>query len=143
MKFTRNNQGLSLTELLISIVIISTALVPIIGFYNSSLRQTNNTNQKSRVMFLAEEEMEKFVSLGYRDPSLECFATTAGNVSFFEKNEFLVKTNIVFIDPMTMELPELYPVNNEDDTNLKRITVSVARKDNQGGQVNLVYYKSP
>lgn len=143
MSFKRNNQGLSLVELLISIVIITTALVPIIGFYNSSLRHTSNANQRSRVMFLAEEEMEKIVSLGYRDPSLQCFATTAGNVNFYEKEEFLVKTQVVFVDPTTMELPELYPVNDEDDTKLKRVTVSVARKDKQGGQVNLVYYKSP
>ena len=87
--------------------------------------------------------MEKFVSIEYRDPSLECYATTAGNVNFYEKNEFLVKTQVVFIYPMTMELPDLYPVKSEEDTKLKRITVSVARKDAQGGQVNLVYYKSP
>ena len=143
MKFSRNHQGVSLAELLVSVVIISVILVPIIGFYNSSLRQTSASNQKSRIKFLAEEEVEKFISIGYRDPSLECFATTGGNISFLERQEFLIKTNVVFIDPMTMELPTLYPVNDEDDTNLKRITVSVARKDGQGGQVNLVYFKSP
>ena len=55
MRFIRNNQGVSLVELLISVVIISVVLVPIIGFYNSSLRQTSISNQKSRVSFLAEE----------------------------------------------------------------------------------------
>ena len=143
MSYLRNNQGLSLTELLISVVVISMMLVPILGFYNSSLRQTNITNQRSRVTFLAEEEMEKIISIPYKDPSLDCYATTAGNVSFYERNEFLVKTQVVFIDPSTMDLPKLYPVNQDEDTNLKRITVSVARKDKQGGQVNLVYYKSP
>jgi len=143
MKFSRNHQGVSLAELLVSVVIISVILVPIIGFYNSSLRQTSASNQKSRIKFLAEEEVEKFISIGYRDPSLECFATTGGNISFLERQEFLIKTNVVFIDPMTMDLPELYPVNEEDDTNFKRITVSVSRKDGMGGQVNLVYYKSP
>ena len=143
MNSLRNNQGVSLAELLISVVIISTILIPIISFYNASLRQTNLSNQKSRVMFLAEEESEKLISLEFNDPSLDCYATTAGNTNFLERDEFLIKTHVVFIDPMTMDLPELYPVNKEESTNLKRITVSVARKDGQGGQINFVYYKSP
>lgn len=143
MKYSRNNLGISLVELLISVVIIASVLVPIIGFYTSSLRQTNNSNQKSRIKFLAEEEMEKFISIPYTDPTLECYSSTAGNTQFYEREEFLVKTNVVFIDPLTMELPDLYPNKEDEDTKLKRITVSAARKDKQGGQVNLIYYKSP
>jgi prepilin-type N-terminal cleavage/methylation domain-containing protein len=143
MKWLRDNSGVSLIELLISVAIISVALVPIIGFYNSSLRQTSIVNQQTRVKFLAEEEMEKFISVEYEDASLQCYSTREGNLSFFERNEFLVKTQVVFIDPMTMDLPDIYPNKKENDTNLKRITVSVSRKDGQGGQVNLVYFKSP
>lgn len=139
----RNPSGLSLIELLLSIVIISTILVPILNFYNSALRNTNETQQKTKLKFLAEEEMEKFISLEYNDSSLQAFASSGGRTNFFERGDYLVKTHIVLIDPETGEIPELYPTQASEDTFLKRITVSVARKDKSGGQVDLIYLKSP
>ncbi len=139
----RNNLGVSLLELLIAAAIISTLLVPILGFYNYSIRQNNRTKEETRVKFLAEEELEKYVALRYHDPMLDVYGSTAGRTNFYEIDAFIVKSNVVFIDPETGEIPELYPVNKLQDTFLKRIIVSASRKDKNGGQVDLVYYKSP
>jgi len=139
----RNQQGVTLVELLISIAIISTVLVAILNFYNLSLKQSNKFLQETKLKFLAEEEMEKVISLPYNDPSLEAYGSTAGLTQFYERAEFLVKTNVVHIDPRTGEIPDIYPVNKEQETFLKRITISAARKDRMGGQVDVVYLKSP
>lgn len=140
---SRNNSGLTLVELLISLVVISFALVPIINFYNYYLRETNNTHQLTRLKFLAQEEMERVIALNYRDSSLDCFSNTAGRTSFYERDDFLVKTNIVFIDPETGEKPDLYPSSDEDDTQLKKVTISVSKQNPESDQVDLIYFKSP
>jgi competence protein ComGC len=139
----RESSGLSLIELLISIVIISTILVPILNFYNAAIRNTSATQQKTKLKFLAEEEMEKYISLEYNDQSLQAFASSGGRINFYEHGDYLVKSHIVLIDPETGEIPDLYPTQARDDTFLKRVTISVARKDKLGGQVDVIYLKSP
>jgi hypothetical protein len=67
----------------------------------------------------------------------------AGKTSFYEKDDYIVKVNVILLDPATGEVPEIYPVSREQDTRLKRITVSVARRDRVGGQVDMIYLKSP
>jgi hypothetical protein len=118
-------------------------VVPIINFYNAALKNTTSTQETTKLKFIAEEEMEKFISLEYNDRVLQAFSNSTGVTNFFERGEYLVKTNIIFIDPATGEVPELYPVQEKDDTFLKQITVSVARKNRVGGQVDLIYLKSP
>jgi prepilin-type N-terminal cleavage/methylation domain-containing protein len=139
----RSNQGVTLVELLISLVIISFALIPIVNFYNFYLRETNRTHQETRLKFLAQEEMERFIALDYRNSSLDCFGNTGGRTNFYERDDFLVKTNIVFIDAETGEIPEIYPASTEDDTLLKRITVSVSKQNQNSSQVDFIYFKSP
>jgi prepilin-type N-terminal cleavage/methylation domain-containing protein len=139
----RSNQGLSLLELLVTVVILSMIVVPIINFYNAALRNTVKTQETTKLKFLAEEEMEKFISLEYNDRLLQAFSNSTGVTNFFERGEYLIKTNVIFIDPATGEVPELYPNQEKDDTFLKQITVSVARKNRMGGQVDLIYLKSP
>jgi hypothetical protein len=140
---SRNEFGLSLLELLVTVVILSMIVVPIINFYNAALKNTTSTQETTKLKFIAEEEMEKFISLEYNDRVLQAFSNSTGVTNFFERGEYLVKTNIIFIDPATGEVPELYPVQEKDDTFLKQITVSVARKNRVGGQVDLIYLKSP
>jgi Tfp pilus assembly protein PilE len=140
---TKNQRGTTLVELLISIVIISFVLIPIVNFYNYYLRQTNKTNQETRLKFLAQEEMERFIALDYRNSALDCYGNTGGRTNFYERDDFLVKTNVVFMDPETGERPDIYPANSEDDTQLKKITVSVSKKNQGSSQVDYVYFKSP
>lgn len=143
MSKTRNQLGLSLIELLISITIIATILTVIINFYNYSLRQSSIKNIQNKLRFIAKEEMEKLISLPYHSRYLEVFGSFGGKTNFFERDNYIIKSNIVFINPETGDIPETYPLNKNQDTHLKRLTVSVARKDKLGGQVNLVYLKSP
>ncbi len=140
---SRRADGFTLVELLVTLVILTSLLVPILGFFNSSFKQNVQSKEYTRMRFLAEEEMEKLISLAYDDAQLDAFATLSGRTSFFEAGDFVVKTNIVFLDGETGNLPDRYPLRKEEDSFLKKITVSVARKDKLGGQVDLVYFKSP
>ena len=139
----RSSKGVTLLELLMSVVVISFALIPILNFYNFYLRQTNNTHQETRLKFLAQEEMERFIALDYRNEALDCFGNTSGRTNFYERDDFLVKTNVVFLDPETGERPELYPVSEEDDTQLKKVTISVSKQSAGSEQVDFIYFKSP
>ncbi len=139
----RSNKGISILELLVTVVITVTVITVIINFYNLALRKTNRFQQQSKLKFLAEEEMEKFISIRYDDSSLSAFSNPGGITNYYEKGAFLVKTHVVFLDPKTLLPPEKYPNKKLDDTYLKKITVSTARKDQLGGQVDLVYFKTP
>lgn len=87
--------------------------------------------------------MERFVALDYRNSALDCYGNTAGRTDFYERDDFLVRTNVVFMDPETGERPELYPSSEKDDTQLKKIIISVSKKDQGSSQVDFVYFKSP
>lgn len=106
---SRNEFGLSLLELLVTVVILSMIVVPIINFYNAALKNTTTTQETTKLKFIAEEEMEKFISLEYNDRVLQAFSNSTGVTNFFERGEYLVKTNIIFIDPATGEVPSFIP----------------------------------
>jgi prepilin-type N-terminal cleavage/methylation domain-containing protein len=139
----RNDSGVTLIELLVSLVVITSVLIPILNFFNSTLRQNNQDRELTKIRFLAEEELERVVSLTYDDSSLDAFGNSTGQTAFFEHDKYLVKQTVVLIDPETGEIPERYPYQKSDDTFLKRITISAAKQDKLGGQVDLVYLKSP
>lgn len=141
--FKRNNSGVTLVELLVSLAVIATILIPILNFFNSTLRQNNQDRELTKIRFLAEEELERVISLPYDDPSLDAFGNSTGQTAFFEHDKYLIKQNVVLIDPETGEIPERYPFQKSDDTFLKRVTISTAKQDKLGGQVDLVYLKSP
>lgn len=141
--YKRNSSGVTLLELLVSLVVITTVLITILNFYNTSIKHNSRIRELTNVKFLAEEELEKIISLPYDDKSLDTFGSSLGRTSFAERDNYIVKTHIVFIDPETGDIPERYPFQSKDDTQLKRVIISVARKDKLGGQVDLTYYKSP
>ncbi len=142
-RYRRNSSGVTLIELLVSLVVITTVLIPILNFFNSTLRQNNQDRELTKIRFLAEEELERVISLPYNDSSLDAFGSSLGQTLFMERDEYLIKQTVVLIDPETGEIPERYPFYKADDTFLKRITISAAKKDKIGGQVDLVYLKSP
>lgn len=143
MKSPRSASGVTLVELLVAIAIISSAVISILHFYNQALRNNLKSQERTSLKFLAESEMEKLISLPYDDNSLEVFANPQGRVYFYEKNNYVIKVHVVLIDPVTGEIPEPYPFGADQDTLLKKFTVSVARKDALAGQVDLIYFKSP
>ncbi len=143
MRYSRNSAGVTLTELLVSLVVIATILIPILNFFNSTLRQNNQDRELTKIRFLAEEELERIISLPYNDASLDALGNSSGKTDFYERGQYIVKTNVVLIDPETGEIPERYPYNKIDDTFLKRVIISAAKQDKLGGQVDLVYLKSP
>lgn len=143
LRYIRDNKGVTLIELLVSLVVITSVLIPILNFFNSTLRQNNQDRELTKIRFLAEEELERVVSLPYDDSSLDAFGSSLGQTAFFEHDKYLVKQTVVLIDPETGEIPEQYPFQKSDDTFLKRITISAAKQDKLGGQVDLVYLKSP
>lgn len=139
----RDSSGLTLIELLVSLVVITMSLIPVINFFNATLRQNNQARELTKIKFLAEEELERLISLNYKHPSFAALGNSKGASTFTERGDYLIKTTIVYIDPETGQVPEKYPVRESEDTNLKQITVSAARRDKLGGQVNMVYIKSP
>ena len=142
-KKMRNNKGVTLLELLVTLVIISGILTGILSFYNSSLKSNLRAQVRSELKFLAEEELERLLSLSYDADELNVFGSLVGRTNFFEDEAYIIKTVVIFIDPETGDVPEEYPLDETTDTKLKKITVSVARKDGLAGQVNMINFKTP
>ncbi len=144
VNYSRSNSGLSLIEILIALAIISTVLISILGFYNYSLRAELRSKNQTELKYLAEQEMERMVALPYSSPELDCYGAFAGRINYYIRDDkYLIKTTVVFMDPDSGEVAENVPRNNKEDTHLKKIIVSVARLDAQGGQIDLTTFKSP
>jgi prepilin-type N-terminal cleavage/methylation domain-containing protein len=144
LKSRRSNSGLSLLEILIAIAIISTALVAILGFYNYAIRAGLKSKGQTELKYIAEQEMERLMSLPYSSAELDSYGAFAGKVSYVIKNEtYLIKSTVIFMDPDSGETAENVPRNPREDTHLKKIIVSAARVDGVGGQIDLVTFKSP
>lgn len=140
----RSASGLSVLELLISITIITTVLVTILGYYNSSIKYGLKSRARSELKYIAESEMERLLSLPYSSPTLDCYGLPVGKTDFrIDQEKFLIKTNVVFLDPDTGDIPNEIPTSREDDTHLKRLTVSAARVDGLGSQIDLINFKTP
>ncbi len=140
----RSVSGLSLVELLISVAIISTALVSILGFYNYAIRAGMISRGQTELKYIAEQEMERVLSLPYSSPELDCYGAFAGKVDYVIKQEkYLIKTVVIFMDADSGEVAENVPRGRRDDSHLKKIIVSAARIDGVGGQIDLVTFKSP
>jgi len=139
----RSSSGITLMELLVSLVIISSSLVAILSVYSTTIRLNLQNEARSRSKFYAEQEMERLLSLPYVSRELDAYGSFNGTTQLFEYKGYIIKTKIIFFDPTTGLPPEIYPFNEKEDPNLKELTVSVVRKDGLGGQVDLINYKSP
>lgn len=138
----RNQSGQSLIELMVSIVIITTALSGIIAIFPYVIQKNVRIQMQTQAINIAQSEMEKLRSLGYFDEELNAFGTIEGMVTIKPQDNYLIRTTVKYLDPKTGQTPETYPTETKDDTGLKEITVSVKRKDNVGSQANLVTYFS-
>lgn len=140
----RSMSGLSIIELLIALAIISTALISILGFYSYAIRSGMKSKGQTELKYVAEQEMERLLSLPYSSSDLDCYGAFAGKVDYQIKNDtYLIKTTVIYMDPDSGEVSENAPRGPREDTHLKKIIVSAARVDGVGGQIDLVTFKSP
>ena len=139
----RHDKGLSLIELMLTIAIATTALSAIIGYIANSTRSDLKNQSRSKLLYMAQEEMEKKLALAYDSSSLNCFGNNQGRVEFVDRGDYISKVSIVFLNPQTGTIPEPYPIENIDDTHLKQIIVSVVRKDGLTEQIDLINFKTP
>lgn len=143
MKNIRTSSGITLMELLVSIVIVSSALVAILSVYSTTMRLNLQNEARSRAKFYGEQEMERLLSLSYFSDELSAYGSFNGTTRLFEYKDYIIKTKVVYLDPTTGKVPEVYPFGEEEDPNLKEVTVSVIRKDGLGGQIDIINYKGP
>jgi prepilin-type N-terminal cleavage/methylation domain-containing protein len=138
----RSESGVTLTELMVSLVITSVILVAILSFYGTSIRQNLVDKARSEIKFLAEQEMEKLLSLPYDSNTLGAFSSERSDVYELNTN-FIVKRKIAILDPEKGTVKDPYPNSKEEDPHLKQITISVTRKDGLGGQIDMINFKTP
>ena len=138
----RNKSGQSLIELMVSIVIITTALSGIIAIFPYIIQKNVRIQMQNQEINIAQNELEQLRAHRYFSPELDALGGIDGMVSIKAVNNFLVRVTVKYIDPKTGASPETYPTDISKDTGLKEVTVSVKRKDNVGFQTNLVTYFS-
>ncbi|GEM_PF-1589573 len=138
----RNQSGQSLIELMVSIVIITTALSGIVAIFPYIIQKNVRIQKQNEAVYKAQNEWEKLRALNYFDPDLDALGSPDGMVTIKPEGDYLIRVTVKYVDPKTAKAPTEYPNVIAQDTGLKEITVSVKRKDNIGAQVNLVTYFS-
>ena len=138
----RSESGQSMIELMVSIVIITTALSGIIALFPYIIQKNARIQIQGQAVNLLQSETEKLRALRYYDPQLDALGGGQGVSSLKAEGPYLVRIAVRYLDPKTSLPPDAYPLDISQDTGLKEVTVSVKRKDNVGSQVNLVTYFS-
>lgn len=138
----RNQYGQSLIELMVSVVIITTALAGIIAIFPYIIQKNARIKMQAEAVNIAESELERLRSLSYFDDELNAVGSSEGNIMIRNVGNYLLRLTVKYIDPKSGKEPEKYPSLISEDTGLKEITVSVKRKDNVGSQVDLITYFS-
>lgn len=138
----RNQLGQSLIELMVSIVIITTALSGVVALFPYIIQKNVRVKMQNDAVNIAQSELERLRSLSYYNEELSAFGGSQGNSVIKTEGPYLVRVTVKYIDPKSGKEPESYPAHVSEDTGLKEVAVSVKRKDNIGGQVDLVTYFS-
>ncbi len=142
IKTMRSESGQSMIELMVCIVIITTALSGIVALFPYIIQKNVRIQMQNQAVNLMQNESEKLRALRYYDPELDAFGSIEGMSTIKAAGPFLVRVAVRYVDPKTSKVPDEYPTEPSQDTGLKEITVSVKRKDNVGSQFNLVTYVS-
>ena len=138
----RSESGQSMIELMVSIVIITTALSGIIALFPYIIQKNARIQIQGQAVNLLQNETEKLRALRYYDPELDALGGVQGMSTIKADGPYLIRVAVRYVDPKTSLPPDDYPLDLSQDTGLKEVTVSVKRKDNVGSQVNLVTYFS-
>ena len=145
---SRDQSGLSLMELLLSLSIVIIVIVAIIQFFSTNLLQNTQEYKKSKIYYRAVKEMEALIAKDYSSPELLTLYNAGSNIRFIDDGKFLFKVTVESIDPLTGLLSDPYPTDISEDRLLKKLTVSaVLVEDSQNPQkarqVDLVRFISP
>ena len=145
---SRSNTGVTLAELLVSLIVITVVIYAIINFFSLNLFQNTKELKRSKLYYKAMTKMEELIYKDYSSIDLESFYSPLNSIKFIEDGKFLVKVQIESIDPLTNLPADPYPIKLSEDPMLKKITVSVANLDDYDekklpAQVNLVRFISP
>lgn len=148
LRFSRENTGVTLAELLVSLIVITIVIYAIINFFSLNLFQNTKELKRSKLYYKAMTKMEELISKDYSSTDLESFYSPLNSIKFIEDDKFLIKVQIESIDPLTNLQADPYPIKLSEDPMLKKITVSVANLDDYDEkrlpvQVNLVRFVSP
>ena len=138
----RNQSGQTLVELMVSIVIITSALSAIVAIFPFIIQSNAKIQAQNKAALLAQSELETLKGLNYYDTSLDALGTVEGMNLLKEEGDYYVRIKVKYIDSKTGEAPETYPTDLSEDTGLKEIKVSVKRKDGIGNQADLVSHIS-
>ncbi len=138
----RNQSGQSLIELMVSVVIITTALSGIVALFPYIIQKNVRIQMQNKAINLAQNELERLRALEYYNSELDALPGPEGMSSTKAVEDYLVRITIKYIDPKSGKAPNVYPSDVSQDTGLKEVAVSVKRKDNVGSQVNLLTYFS-
>ena len=144
----RNESGVTLSELLVSLAIITLVIFAVLKFYSTNLLTNTKEYKRAQLYYRAVEEMENLIAKDYSSADLKTFYSSESNIRFIDDGKYLLKIKVESIDPNTTLSPEPYPTNQGEDSLLKKITISaVALEDAQypdkARQVDLVRFISP
>lgn len=138
----RNNSGLTLIELLVTIAVITISLAGIVAIFPLIIQKNAEVQIQNRLVHEAESELERLKGLSYFDEELSGLGSVEGMVTLKENGIFLIRSTVKYLDSKTKSVPKKYPVDIDEDTGIKEVTVSVKRKDNLGKQIDLISYIS-
>ena len=138
----RSQSGQSMIELMVSIVIITTALSGIIALFPYIIQKNVRIQIQGQAVNLLQSKTEKLRAHRFYDLELDALGGAQGMSSIRAEGPFLVRVTVKYVNPKTSLPPDVYPTDVSQDTGLKEVTVSVKRKDNVGSQVDLITYFS-
>lgn len=110
MKKYRNEKGLTLVEVLASIVILSLIVVTFLTFFINSARTTEISEENLNASFIAQEYMEEVYNIVTDNPTLES-----------------IRTNVVAIDQVSATSLTTYTIT--DSRGVGTITIEQARDE--------------
>jgi len=145
---TRNQNGVTLIELLIALVIISIVIYTLINFFSLNLFQNSRELKRAKLYYKAVAKMEDIISKDYAARDLESFYSPLNSTKFLEEANYLYKIQIESINPVTNLITDPYPIKSSEDPLLKKITLTAANLDDydekrEAMQITLVRFISP
>ncbi len=148
MTLRRNNSGVTLVELLVSLAIITLVIFSVLKFYSTNLLTNTKEYKRAELYYRAVEEMENLIAKDYSSADLKTYFNSNSNIRFLDDGKYLLKIKVESVDPFTTLAPEPYPTKQSEDRLLKKITISaVALEDaeypDMARQVDIFRFISP
>jgi Tfp pilus assembly protein PilE len=141
----RSKSGMTILELMIALVILMVVVYALINFFSSNLKLNIRQQEKAKLYYKAQTELEKIISTDFGSSKLSTLYNKDNNKTFIEDFPYLIKITVQDFDPKTAVITDPYPSTNIEQKLLKKITITVAdlKVPEAHDQVTLVYFKSP